>query len=63
MVIKTQYRVIILMLVLLGAAAVGLTLLSRNEQQHAKVLYQEIVDERERLLSAVYRLDGEPQPA
>lgn len=49
------------MLGLLAVAAVGLMLLSRNEQQHAQVLYQEIVEERQRLFTAVYRLDGQPQ--
>lgn len=49
------------MLTLLAVAAGGLYYLSLNEQQHAQVLYQEIVDERSRLFAAVYRLDGEPQ--
>jgi len=61
MVIKTQYRVIILMLTLLAVAAGGLYLLSANQKQHAQVLYQEIADENQRLFAAVYRLDGDPQ--
>ncbi|HSX14755.1 MAG TPA: ATP-binding protein [Candidatus Saccharimonadales bacterium] len=59
--IKTQYRVILLMLALLAAAAIGLFVLSQSEKRHTETLYQDVVDERQRLFSAVYRLDGEPQ--
>lgn len=58
---KTQYRVILLMLGILTVAAVGLTYLSQSEKQHAADLYHDIVDQQQRLFDAVYRLDGTPQ--
>lgn len=58
---KTQYRVILLMLGILVIAGVGLALVSQSEKNHAAVLYQDVVDQHQRLFSAVYRLDGESQ--